>query len=101
MSLTGDGLAGWLRWRTHRRRPAQGARCSVIFVTRGRACLRPPGSRFLPEAGVMNLILAKEIVMRAVLALAVGGILGVGAVPGHDHVAKDMKVFSAQDIAEK
>lgn len=39
--------------------------------------------------------------MRAVLALAVGAILGVGVVPGHDHVPKDMKVFSAVDIAEK
>ena len=39
--------------------------------------------------------------MRTVLALTVGAILGVGVLPGHDHVAKDMKVFSAQDIAEK
>ena len=39
--------------------------------------------------------------MRTVLALAVGAILGVGVLPGHDHVAKDMKVFSALDIAEK
>ena len=39
--------------------------------------------------------------MRTVLALTVGAILGVGVLPGHDHVTKDMKVFSAQDIAEK
>ena len=39
--------------------------------------------------------------MRTILALTVGAILGVGALPGHDGVAKDMKVFSARDIAEK
>ena len=39
--------------------------------------------------------------MRTVLALAVGAILGVGVLSGNDHITKDMKVFSAQDIAEK
>ena len=39
--------------------------------------------------------------MRTVLAVTVGAILGVGVVAGHDHVASDMKVFSARDIAEK
>src|SRR3954462_4667753 len=56
---------------------------------------RPPGR------WGMNRLLSTETVMRAVLALAVGAILGVSALPGHDHIPKDMKVFSARDIAEK
>ena len=39
--------------------------------------------------------------MRTILAVTVGAILSVGVVAGHDHVASDMKVFSARDIAEK
>jgi hypothetical protein len=49
----------------------------------------------------MKPILAKEIVMRTILAFTVGALLGVGVVAGHDHIASDMKVFSAEDIAEK
>jgi hypothetical protein len=49
----------------------------------------------------MNPILAKGKVMRRILAFAVGAVLSVGVVAGHDHVPSDMKVFSAVDIAEK
>jgi quercetin dioxygenase-like cupin family protein len=49
----------------------------------------------------MDFLLLKETVMLTVLVLAVGAIFGVGVLPGHDQVPKDMKVFSVQDIAEK
>jgi quercetin dioxygenase-like cupin family protein len=39
--------------------------------------------------------------MRTILVVTVGAILSVGVVAGQNHVAKDMKVFSAVDIAEK
>src|SRR4051794_4461078 len=39
--------------------------------------------------------------MRTILALTVGALLSVSALAGHDHVPSDMKVFSAQEIAEK
>ena len=39
--------------------------------------------------------------MRTILALTVGAFLSAGVVAGHQHVANDMKVFSAVDIAEK
>jgi quercetin dioxygenase-like cupin family protein len=39
--------------------------------------------------------------MRTILAVTVGAILSVGVVAGHERVASDMKVFSAEDIAEK
>src|SRR4051794_2919 len=48
-----------------------------------------------------NSLLAKETVMRTVLALTVGALLSVSALAAHDHVPSDMKVFSAVDIAEK
>jgi quercetin dioxygenase-like cupin family protein len=49
----------------------------------------------------MNPRLVKEAVMRTVLALTISALLSVGALAGHNHVASDMKVFSARDIAEK
>jgi len=39
--------------------------------------------------------------MRTILAVTVGAILSVGVVAGHEHVASDMKVFSAREINEK
>ena len=48
----------------------------------------------------MNPVLAREIVIRKILALTVGALLSAGVMAEHRHVANDMKVFSAKDIAE-